>query len=376
VLYTAFSRDKSGRLFEYGEIMSLIAQHCQAPIYTTNEFNVGRGVVGGLLVHGYDQGLVAGKMALRILQGESVEDIPVVMTSPKRYVFDYAQMRRFDIAPDTLPAGSTVVNMPETLYFKYKKWIYGIIVTIAFLLSVISVLLASIRKRKRTERQLENSQEQLRSLTWRLARAQETERKMISRELHDQIGQNMTILGVNLNILRSLIPQSAVDLIEARINDSLTLVRQTTERIRHLMSDLRSPVLDDYGLAAAIDYYAKQCAQRTGLHIAVKGDEAGLRLPPPVESTVFRIVQEALTNVVKHAQASEVVINVGVVGNRLQVSVEDNGIGYDTTNLTGTSGNHGWGLLTMTERALAIGGVCRVQSRPGLGTHVIVEVPV
>ncbi|OPY68623.1 MAG: Oxygen sensor histidine kinase NreB [Syntrophorhabdaceae bacterium PtaU1.Bin034] len=377
VLYSAFSRDKQGRIFDFNEIGALVARYSKVPVYTTNDFNLGLGVVGGLVVHGYGQGETAGRMALRILEGERIENIPVVMTSPKRYIFDYAQMQRFNIATEKLPRDSVIINLPQTFYFKYRNWIYIVAVTIAFLLLVISVLLVSIRRRKQTERELEASREQLRSLGREASEIEEKGRKTLSTELHDQIGQNMTILGVNLNILRSLIPRNepnVVDPIDARINDSMSIVKQTTERIRNLMTDLRSPVLDDYGLAAAIDHYGKQCAQRAGISINVQGNNGDVRFSPSVENTVFRIVQEALTNVVKHSHATQVDIKVGVKGKRLEVRVSDNGVGYDPEKIGGRDGKRGWGLITMKERALAIGGKCLVESSPGWGTHVTIEV--
>jgi signal transduction histidine kinase len=376
VVYTAFSRDRSGRLFEYSEIMSMIARESKVPIYSPYDFNFGYGAVGGLAVLGYDQGETAGRMALRILNGEKVENIPVMMTAPKRYMFDYEQLQRFSIAMSTLPKDSTIINLPQTLYFKYKKWVDAIIVTIIVLLLTISILLINIQKRRQTEKALTNSQEDLRTLAWRLAEAEETERKMLSRELHDEIGQNLTILGVNLNLLRSLIPKDSVEMIHSRINDSLVIVKQTTERIRNLMSNLRSPVLDDYGLVAAIDLYGKQWSSRTGIDIIVRGPETDTHLLAHMENAIFRIVQESLTNVVKHAKASQVIITFGVTQGKVYLSVEDNGIGYDVSRLTGDKGERGWGLVTMSERALAVGGACRVQSQPGLGTHVLVEVPI
>jgi signal transduction histidine kinase len=376
VLYTSFSRDKSGRLFEYHESASLVARHCKVPIYTTHEFNLGYGVVGGLLVTGFDQGEAVAKMALRVLEGEKVEDIPVVMTSPKRYVFDYAQMQKFNIARADLPEGSVIINLPQTFYFKYKQWIHALILFIGTLLLIISILLVNIRKRKKTEKELKSSHEQIRALAWRLAETEDKERKRLSRELHDQIGQNLTILGVNLNILRSLIPEGTVELAYSRINDSVALVKQTAERTRGLMDNLRSPVLDDYGLVAAIDLYGKQYSIRTGIHVTARALESDARVSSQIENALFRVVQEALTNVVKHARATEVVISVTISERKLSLSVEDNGVGFDAAKLAEPPGERGWGLVTMTERALAVGGTCRVQSSLGLGTQVVVEVPV
>jgi signal transduction histidine kinase len=375
VLYTSFSRDKSGRLFEYNESVFLVTQNSRVPVYTTMEFNLGYGVVGGLIVTGYDQGEMAGRMALRILEGEEAGKVPVVIQSPKHYMFDYEQLKSFGISQAELPKESVIFNLPQTLYFKYKKWVDLLIVTFIILLLIISVLLVSIYRRKQTEKELKQSREKLRTLTWRLAEAGESERKAVSRELHDEIGQNLTILGLNLNLLRSLIPKESADLVHSRLADSLALVKQTTERTRNLMNNIRSPVLDDYGLVAAIELYGKQLAERAGLNIQVKGQEMDAHMPAHIENALFRVVQEALTNVVKHAKATQVIINVALQERQLHLSVEDNGIGYDMAE-TATAKEHGWGLITMSERALAVGGTCRVESRPGMGTHVIVEVSV
>jgi signal transduction histidine kinase/ABC-type uncharacterized transport system substrate-binding protein len=375
VLYNAFSRDKSGRVYEYNESISLVVRYCKVPIYSNWDFNLGHGVVGGLFTRGQDQGEAAGRLALQILKGVPVRDIPVMMTSPKHYVFDYRVMRHFGITPADLPRDSIVINTPQSFYFKYKKLIDTTAVVFAILLVIISILLVNIQRRKQTEKQLVASKEQLRTLSLRLSEAEETGRKMLSRELHDEIGQNLTILGVNLNLLRSLIPKEKQITVHDRITDSVAIVKQTTERVRNLMNDLRSPVLDDYGLVAAIDLYGKQCFSRTGINVSVRGLEPSPRLPAHVENGLFRIVQEAMTNVVKHARATEVIISLSKEKEKATLSVEDNGVGYDSTRFSRADGKSGWGLITMTERALALRGTCRIESSPGLGTQVVVEVP-
>jgi len=376
VLYTAFSKDKSGRIFEYTEVSERITRNCPVPIYTTNDFNLGHGVLGGITVTGYDQGEAAGKIALRILQGEKAENIPVLMDTPKRYVFDYNKMQKFDISSDRLPKNSFIINLPETFYFKYKKWIGIVAAIFVSLLMIISVLLINIQKRKRTETELKRSEEQLRALALRLAETEDKQRRHLSRELHDDIGQNLTVLGVNLNLFRSLIPKESLNLVQNRINDSLVIVKQTTERIRNLMNELRSPVLDDYGLVAAIDLYGKSCKARADIDVLVRATDVDVRLPIHCENALFRIVQESLTNVIKHSKATQAVINANINEGKLILSIEDNGVGFDTSNSTRSNGDHGWGLITMSERALGIGATLNIKSQPGFGTHIVVEVPV
>jgi signal transduction histidine kinase len=375
VLYGVFSRDKAGRQFDYDEILSLLSRNSHAPIYSPWDFNLGHGIVGGEMTTGSSQGKAAGMQALRILRGGRVRYIPVERTASKRTMFDYDQLKRFKIGMNQLPAESMVLNYPKTFYQRHKKLIITALAVSAALLAVISILLINIQFRRRTETALKASQEQLRGLGWRLSETEEKGRKALSRELHDQIGQNLTILGVNLNLFKSMIPRDTPSLVHSRITDSIALVKQTTERVRNLMSDLRSPVLDDYGLVAALDLYAKQWGIRTGIGITVRGQGPELRFAPQVENALFRIVQEALTNVVKHAQAEAVVVTVSVTEGKVTLSVEDNGIGYDTASAAHWEAKGGWGMMTMKERALAVGGTFQVKSGREIGTQVVVEVP-
>lgn len=375
IFYGIFGRDKVGRVFDYDEIMTLFSRNTKAPIYSPWDFNLGQGVMGGVMTTGYSQGEGAGKRALQLLRGARIGNMPLAVKPQRQYMFDHNQLKKFDIERNHLPQGSIIINFPETFYEKYRKYIITVVAVIAGLLIVISLLLLNIRFRRRTEKELKTSRQKLRAFAWRLAEVEDKERKGLSRELHDQVGQNLTILGVNLNVLRSLIAEDASELMRSRINDSLAIVRQTTQRIRNVMGNLRSPVLDDYGLAAAIEHYGKQWGDRTGIVVQVRGPDSGPRLDPHRENALFRIVQEALTNVVKHANATEVVVTVRHAGNTFHLSVEDNGVGFDEFRLAEMD-TRGWGMATMRERALAVGGSFRVRSSPGLGTHVLVELPV
>jgi signal transduction histidine kinase len=373
IFYGVFGQDKVGRVFDHKEIIDIFSRNSIAPIYSPWDFNLGLGIVGGVMTTGYSQGNAAGKQALRLLRGGRVEYMPVTKASLKQYMFDYNLLSRFNIRRDQLPAGSVIINYPESFYEKYKKYVITVVSVIAFLLIAISVLLLNIRFRHRTEKELKASREKLRALGWRLAEVEDKERKNLSRELHDQVGQNLTLLGVNLNLLRSLIPKDASELVQSKINDSLAVIRQTTQRIRNVMGNLRSPVLDDYGLVAAISHYGKQWAEGAGIDVQVRGPKTGPKMDPQAENALFRIVQEALTNVVKHANATEVIVTVRHSGGKLSLSVEDNGAGFDELLLRKMEGTHGWGMTNMRERALAVGGSFRVRSSPGLGTHVLVE---
>ncbi len=231
-----------------------------------------------------------------------------------------------------------------------------------------------ITEQVRAEAALQQYTERLRALSARLAEVAEAERQRLARELHDQVGQNLTALGINLNIVRTQMPEEAPASVRSRLDDSLSLVEQTTERIRNLMANLRPPVLDDYGLVAALAWYGEQFTGRTGISVIVEGDEPVPRLAARIENALFRIAQEALTNAAKHAQATQVTLRVDVKSATLRLVVADDGIGFDPAHLTEPHGSRGWGLLTMTERAEAVGGRCWIETGQGQGTQVVVEV--
>jgi signal transduction histidine kinase len=231
-----------------------------------------------------------------------------------------------------------------------------------------------VTERVQAEEALQQYAERLRALSAQLAEVAEAERQRLARELHDQVGQNLTALGINLNIIRTQMPETAGVLVRSRLDDSLSLVEQTTQRIRDVMADLRPPVLDDYGVVAALHWYGEQFAGRTGIAVAVEGKEPVPRLAARVENALFRIAQEALINVAKHAQATQVTATVVAEDGTLRLVVADDGVGFDPAHLSEPEAGRGWGLLIMTERAEAIGGHCSIESAPGQGTQVIVEV--
>jgi len=214
----------------------------------------------------------------------------------------------------------------------------------------------------------------LRALAARLAETEESERRQIARELHDRVGQNLTALGINLNLVQTHMPEETPGLARSRLDDALALVEETVERIRDVMADLRPPMLDDYGLVATLHWYSERFASWTGASVTVHGEEPVPRLAVPAENALFRIAQEALTNVCKHAQATQVTVTVTADDEAVSLVVADDGVGFDPAQLATMDGRRGWGLVLMSERAEAVGGHYRIESRPQHGTRVIVEV--
>jgi NO-binding membrane sensor protein with MHYT domain/two-component sensor histidine kinase len=205
-----------------------------------------------------------------------------------------------------------------------------------------------------------------------LVEMQELERKQLSRELHDRVGQNLTALGINLDILKARgVPEDRPDL-RARLEDSIALVDATAEAIEDVMSELRPPMLDDHGLLSALQWYAREFSRRTGIEVVVRGEEPKQLSNREVEIALFRIAQEALTNVAKHARASRVVLALEPAAQECVLSISDNGVGFE---MGAQAARPSQGLVTMRERALAIGGRLDVRTSPGKGTQLTVEFP-
>ncbi len=232
-----------------------------------------------------------------------------------------------------------------------------------------------VTDRKSAEETVTRQREELRALAARLAEAEEKERGRIARELHDQVGQNLTALGIHLNIVLSRLSGAVSRELAGRVEDSLELVGRTTAMVRTLMMELRPPVLDDYGLAAAVEWYARQFQDCTGIPVVVKRDEGFPRFDPLREIGMFRIVQEAMTNAAKHARPREVTVSLERAGGRCRVVIADDGSGFDPAWSGRPADGPGWGIMNMQERARTAGGVCSIESAPGRGTRVILEVP-
>jgi two-component system sensor histidine kinase UhpB len=228
-----------------------------------------------------------------------------------------------------------------------------------------------ITEQKEIEGTLRTSAEQLTALSRGLVQVQEAERRQLSRELHDRVGQNLTALSINLDILRTSLAGDGYAAQHARLEDSSRLLERTVDSIQNVMSELRPPMLDDYGLLPALHWYAKDFAARTGIDVKLIGSDEPERLAPDIEITLFRVAQEALTNVAKHAHAAHVEITLEHTADHCLMTVTDDGIGIESSAERHAS----LGMVTMRERVQAIGGRFHVRSTPAGGTQIAIDIP-
>jgi two-component system, NarL family, sensor histidine kinase UhpB len=236
----------------------------------------------------------------------------------------------------------------------------------------ILVACADITEQRHSESALRQAAQDLHGLTRRLVQAEEAERRRLARELHDRVGQSLSALNINLDII-SRESHALTPALRQRLEDSLGLVDSTLQSIENVMAELRPPLLDEYGLGAALGWHAEEFSRRTGVQVAVADrDPAGSKnARPEAAVALFRIAQEALNNVLKHAKATRVRLEVSATDEELILDVQDDGLGFDPA-----SARRGrWGMTTMRERAEAAGGQLHIASTPGEGTRIHARVP-
>jgi signal transduction histidine kinase len=216
--------------------------------------------------------------------------------------------------------------------------------------------------------------ERLRALSQRLMDAQESERRHIARELHDEIGQALTMVKINLQTIQRL---SDPALISQQADETIKIIEPTLQQVRNLSLRLRPSLLDDLGLVAALRWYLDRQSRRADFALQFNADPLMKRLPAETETACFRIVQEAITNVIKYSEAKEVDVVLRQVDRFLELIVRDTGIGFNVALAQAKAAEGGsFGLLSMAERALLVGGSFDIQSELGRGTEIRARLPI
>jgi len=221
--------------------------------------------------------------------------------------------------------------------------------------------------------QLADANERLHTLSRRLLVAQEGERRRIARELHDEIGQSITAAQLNL---RTLQHRAGGEGLAPQLEENVRMLEQLLEQVRDLSLDLRPSMLDDLGLVVALRWYTTQQAQRAGLRPVFRAGPLEDRLDPALETTCFRLAQEAVTNVVRHAHAGKITVELHREGTALHLMVRDDGVGFDLNAVRHAGGARGTlGLLGMEERVSLVSGRLEFRSAPQQGTEVHAWLP-
>ncbi|MBP9902491.1 MAG: PAS domain S-box protein [Verrucomicrobia bacterium] len=233
---------------------------------------------------------------------------------------------------------------------------------------VIQCNIRNITERKQAEAKRKEYSRKLQGLSRRLVAAQETERRNLARELHDEIGQALTVMQLNL---QAMLQAPATDALTPRLTESLAVVERVLEQVQDISLNLRPSVLDDLGLEPALRWYTDRQAALVGLQVEFHADRLAQRLDPVIETECFRVAQEALTNVVRHAKAKTVTVELRQEAGQLHLRVRDDGIGFEVPAVREKAvRGASLGLLGMEERAALAGGGLEFTSRNQQGTEV------
>lgn len=370
--------DSTGTYFRPEQLAAIVSKASNAPVYGTDSPFLGTGIVGGSLYDLTAVGMEAGEMGRRVLAGERPADIPVRTINPNRALFDARQLARWGIDEDRLPAGSTVMFRPPTVWNQYRAYVVAAGVALAAQTALVALLLVQRARRRRVEGALRASEAAVRAsyaevqdLVGRLITAQESERRRIARDLHDDLSQKLAALGIELGRFVSrpaALP--AVDEDAARqLTARVSTIADDVHRLSHALHPAR---LEIVGLVPALDGLCREVASQYDIQIAFRHRVTDHRLSPGAPLCLFRIAQEALHNVAKHSGARTATVRLKPCRSGVRLHIADRGHGFDSRS----RGGDGLGLLSMRERVLVTGGTIAIRSAPGRGTHVVVQLPI
>jgi signal transduction histidine kinase len=360
---TGYFQDASKNYFLPEDVLELIARSSNAPVYGTNEPYIGHGILGGNLYNMAEPGQAVGVIGARILAGEKVTDIPVQTINPSHLMVDARQLRRWGIAESRLPPG-TMIRFKQQSTWELYRWYFLAVVFLVLLQSLLIVALVVQGRR------LRHSETTLKDLSRHLINAQEDERKRIARELHDDFGQRLALLKIELEMLSQ--DNAHVQRLSGRepLQNLLANVADLARDIQDLSHRLHSSKLQYIGLKGALRDLGRQISKQHQISIDLRTSDLTYPVPDETALCFYRVAQEALHNAAKHSGASQVVVAVSGKKALLKMRITDNGHGFDQAETS-----LGLGLASMRERLQMIGGNLEVVSRPGGGTRLTAEAP-
>jgi PAS domain S-box-containing protein len=269
-------------------------------------------------------------------------------------------------------------NQYETSIMDKENKLHNIIVNIDVIpntnKSVASF--SDITKLKKAKAEIEHQKKMLHRLNIKIINAQEEERKKISKELHDDMGQNLTAISINLSTMKQQVAEKCNSGTMARLEESMEIVDLISDRIHQMVYKLRPSILDDLGLIRTIKWYVNRYKKRTRIPVEVHTSNINGRYKPQLEIILYRIIQEALTNITKHAHADKVKISIVENTKALNITIKDNGQGFNPESLSFDSlSNGGMGIPGIRERLLEVEGQLQIDSEPGRGTKLLITIP-
>jgi signal transduction histidine kinase/ABC-type uncharacterized transport system substrate-binding protein len=364
VYHTSLMEDASGTHFiDATQSVPMVVSAANAPVFVVDDVDIGKGTVGGNVVSWSADGKVAAEMAVRILDGVKPQEIPVVKNS-NVYLFDWRALRRWGFRETDLPPGSIVMFRELSLWERTKRiWISGLLIILS-----LSTFAAYLLFSRRQLKQARDAQLQLSGL---LINAQEMERTRLASELHDDFSQRLAVLALGLeNVSETL--QDSQHGAKRQLHKFIDSVGELGADLHTVSHRLHSSLLETLGLEPGVSALCEEFSVRQGIKVAFSAENIPSRVPPNLALCLFRIIQEGLQNLKKHSGALQAQVSLRKDGDRLLLSVCDEGAGFDAKEMRN---NAGLGIRSMGERARLVGGLFEIHSEPGKGTRIDVYVP-
>jgi signal transduction histidine kinase len=324
VLFTSLLVDGAGRSFNgLTEVVRLLADSANAPVFTLADTLVGQGAVGGRVVRYVGQGKVVAALVLETLQGAKPAE--AVKEEPSAYIFDWRALQRWRLRETDLPPSSIVLYRQEGFWQLYWRYILGAIFILALQGTIIAALLVQRAKRRQSEAALRDTQQRF---SQRLIEAQDQERARIARELHDDIDQRLALIAVNLESAKPNVPASAGDLAR-QIEDVSRKVADVGRDIHALSHRLHSRNLELLGLAATAKSYCREFSDLSGIKVDFRCESVPKDLPGDITLCLFRVLQEATQNAIKHSGSKDLQVYLKSEANEIELMIRDSGIGFE-----------------------------------------------
>ena len=363
ILLHGLGLDAAGNLFTTAESGAIVAANANAPVFSLIDRSLSHGEVGGDVSDAVEQGRIAGGMALRILNGERPQEIPVVK-DVTTYMFDWRALKHWGMKESDLPPGSTVLFREPSLWERGKKILISGLIIIVLLAALTAYLLYS-----RTQLTLaRDTQVRLSGL---LIGAQERERSRLAAELHDDFSQRVALLVFGLRDAQETLSTSSNG-VDQKLEKLKETVRELGDDLHAISHRLHSATLDKLGLVSGLRAMCRELSGGQRIQIAFLSEDVPVHISRDVALCIFRIVQEALQNLTKHSGAEKAEVRLSKSNEKLFLSVCDEGKGFDAKEM---SNKLGLGIGSMQARARLLGGEFEIHSEPGKGTRIEVWVP-
>ena len=371
IFFSTLFVDANGRSFIPRAVLQSLVAQTAAPVFGPYEMYMGNGIVGGPLISLRLQGKRAGEAALMLLRGHAPQTMPRAGADTLVNLYDWRQLQRHTIAEGLLPPGASLLFRQATIWDLHKHSIIAVLLVVVVQSLLIVGLVYTLRQRKKAQAALRDSQLELQTLAGRLISSQEEELSRLSREFHDDYAQRLAALAIEAGTLELQIGGRERQLGEriCHIKDQLI---NLSDDIHALSRELHPSILKDLGLERAIRSLCLNFSDREDIAVVCHVDRLPEEIPLETALCIYRVVQEGLRNIARHAHARNVDIFLKSVGNRLQATIEDDGAGFEPKCARHTPGI---GLASMRERVQHVQGEFTIKSAPGQGTVLELAVP-